>query len=312
MTALPPPEQDSSRLRVLLVLVSFSFAFLITEFIFRVFFVPSDGFNISLASHRWFERYWRPINSEGYRDREHNKEEIGDRHVLWVVGDSVAAGHGIENVEDRFSDRLQHALGEQWDVFNIALCGWGTGDELRALKGRSEVPQVIVVAYFINDIELAAASAGLRSPLEVEAPGPIVGRFIASSYFLNFFYWRVWRLMHANVSTAYFEYLRSAYGNAASWEKHQAELKAFADFARTKGSRLIFVLFPDLTNVSSSAAALERVQDFLRTEKVEVLNLVPLLRGRSPADLIVNSIDAHPNAATHALVAKLLLPRIRR
>jgi hypothetical protein len=44
---------------------------LILEFVFYKFFVRSDGFAFTLASARWFQEYWHPINSYGYRDVEH-------------------------------------------------------------------------------------------------------------------------------------------------------------------------------------------------------------------------------------------------
>ena len=97
---------------------------------FGTFLVHSDGYGFTLASQLWFQTYWKPINSYGYRDLEHEWE--GSR-LLFVVGDSFAAGHGIENISDRFSGVLQEKAGTGWTVAVLAKNDWNLGDEYQAL-----------------------------------------------------------------------------------------------------------------------------------------------------------------------------------
>ncbi len=115
----------TSRIRSLLMNVSVSVSviigiFLALEILFYSSFAVSDTFGFTLASRRWAEKYWHPINSFGYRDVEHNPTEFGNKKVLLVVGDSLVAGHGIPQIENRFSNILQRNLGGQYVVVNVA------------------------------------------------------------------------------------------------------------------------------------------------------------------------------------------------
>ena len=83
-------------------MLSILYLLLIVEIVFATVFVQSDGGNSTLVSKRWFQKYWNPINSDGYRDYEH----IWKEHVLFIVGDSYIAGHGIKNIDDRLSSIL--------------------------------------------------------------------------------------------------------------------------------------------------------------------------------------------------------------
>lgn len=65
----------TSKVRSLLMKISLSvstviYLFLALEIIFYSSFAVSDTFGFALASQRWNEKYWHPLNSFGYRDRE--------------------------------------------------------------------------------------------------------------------------------------------------------------------------------------------------------------------------------------------------
>ena len=96
---------------------------LATEIYFRLFFFRSDNMGMTKPNHLWFKKYWHPINSLGYRDREWSPEDLSQKRVVAVVGDSFAAGHGIQKTQDRFGDVLGNLLGNRWAVVNIAQCG---------------------------------------------------------------------------------------------------------------------------------------------------------------------------------------------
>src|SRR5205085_11395114 len=83
------------------------YLFLFLEALFYYSFAVPDTFGFTLAAQRWQERYWRPINSHGYRDVEHYPEEFQDKTVLFVVGDSFVAGPGLAYREHRFFNYLQ-------------------------------------------------------------------------------------------------------------------------------------------------------------------------------------------------------------
>ena len=54
---------------MLLAFFALLFTLTVVEVACKFLFVQSDGINFTLASRSWFERYWQPINSLGYRRR---------------------------------------------------------------------------------------------------------------------------------------------------------------------------------------------------------------------------------------------------
>jgi hypothetical protein len=107
-------------MKVSLSVSTIIYLFLALEILFYSSFAVSDTFGFTLASRRWEERYWRPINSFGYRDVEHNLTELGNKKVLFVVGDSFVAGHGISQTENRFFEYPAAEFG--WAVCGCEYC----------------------------------------------------------------------------------------------------------------------------------------------------------------------------------------------
>lgn len=287
---------------------------LIFEVVFYNFMVESDGFAFTLASGRWFQRYWKPINSLGYRDENHSGDE--GKSNLFIVGDSFVAGHGIENYQDRFSNLLAEELGEEWAVHNIANGNWSTQDEYQALREYRFKPDIVIISYFINDIEGAAREAGEERPSLINPPPKLVASIINQSFFVNFVYWRVYRYRFAEeMREAYFGYLARAFSDPFIWEMHQEELRELIRYANINGAEIIFILFPNLADVDGSSEYTARVRVFLEGEGVEVIDLGPKLIDRPSEDLVVSPIDAHPSILLHQEVAELLcdsLQEIRR
>ena len=91
-------------------LLSLGLLLLIFEFSFKLFVLQSDRFGHTLAAQRWFEKYWGPTNSFGFRDREFSETDLASTEMLFVVGDSFVAGLGINDPEERISNHLRRWL----------------------------------------------------------------------------------------------------------------------------------------------------------------------------------------------------------
>lgn len=306
-----PSRARSCLMRFSVSLSTTMFLFLILELVFY-FFVISDGFNFTLASHRWFEKYWHPINSLGYRDIEHSPAEFGDKRVIWVVGDSFVAGQGISRIENRFSNILQRNLGDQYLVAIIAQPGWNTADEYRAMLSYPHKPKRMILAYYVNDIIGANLKLGYGYPIHAEQPHNVFLKYsVEHSYVINFVYWRLFRFHKRDMGKKDWDYLTASYSNPDIWKVHEAELAQIIAYVRDHEITLTVLLFPDLTNVKGSAPITSKVAEFFRAHDVPVLNLEPLLEGRDPSSLIVNSLDVHPNEALNKEVAELLTHQIQ-
>ncbi len=299
---LPRRRQRPLALRGLLLVSTLGLLWLALELVFAFCVRSSDGYGHTLASRLWFARYWRPVNSHGFRDREH--PGLGTRPVLLVVGDSFAAGHGIADASDRFADLLAARLGDGFEMVLLARNGWDTRAELEAVRAFPLAPGAVVLSYVTNDIHGAAHALGRPAPPYVRPPRGVPGWVVGHSFLLDWVYWRVQR---RGVGGEYWDYLVRCHASTAIWYAHAAELRGFVEEGARRRARLVVLVWPDLGRVEASAALTSRVAAFFRGSGVAVVDMSEVARGWPPAELVVNPFDPHPNRALHRRAADLLV-----
>jgi hypothetical protein len=296
--------------RLALLLASLCVTLLVAECAVRLGYARSDGFVQTRAAQRWFARHWGPVNRFGWRDAEVDLARLAATRRLFVLGDSFAAGHGIERRSDRFADRLADRLGPGWSLVVMADLGWQTGDELEALRRFPLRPTLLVLSHAPNDIEDAAARHGLRFDYGIGRPPPRLAWLVEGSDLANLLYWRWVRFGQREKLERYWSFVREAYARPEVWEDHAASLRALAQLAREAGATLVAVVFPNLPDVAGSRDLTARVAALLRGEGASVLDLGEELAARDPRSLIVGPLDPHPSAGLHAEVAERLAERL--
>ena len=269
----------------------------------------SHAVGYTLASRLWFERFWGLKNGLGYRDREHADTPATK---VFVLGDSFTSGLGVAEPADRLSDRLQVRLGNGRRVYNLGVNGVDTRDELARLAAHPLRPAMVVLLYYVNDIEGAAEEAGHTMPSfhpygDVPDPAAAV---IRRSYLLDFAYWLV---PHGDL--ARFEgTLEAMYRDPAVLARHLADLDRLVAHCRDRDADLVVLAFPHLARPVDTAALLRPVVAHLRDADVPVIEVAPLIAGQDPRLFYVNRNDAHPNERLNALlsdvVAELVEPRL--
>jgi lysophospholipase L1-like esterase len=288
-----------------LSLFSFLIILILLELFFKVGFAQSDGFNYTLASKNWFERYWRS-NSLGYRDIEWTPELLEDRTKIMVLGDSFVAGHGINNAEDRFPDLLGQMLGETYAVMNVGSNGANTKSEIGNALAYPYVPDMIILSFYINDIQETAQDMGFGlGPVKTGEPA-VLKPLIEESYALNFLYWRLYRLGPQEWSEKYWNWLLSLYDNPDIWQIYQSELLQIYHFIKARNGQLIVVVFPNILAIDESRPITSQVVNLYAEQGVPVVDVPELIEGMDPQQLVVNSVDPHPNEIVHRLVAEEL------
>ena len=280
------------------------------EFGFRQVII-SDGFVITLAGRKWLDTYYKPVNSLGYRDDEHDAAALGGRKFLLVTGDSFVAGHGINDYRDRFSNLVGDSLGDGWSVGIAAQGGWGTERIFNAVESYPLKPDVLIASYYINDIDDAAAKVDRLPnfyPPPIWAP---IRPFVNRSYLLNFVYWRFVRGT-MGMGQNYWDHVQHAYNDPEIWSIHQGQLQDIIDYTRQNDIGLLFVLFPHLVFMEESSVFTAKVEEFLTRQGVPVVNMGDRLAGRPWQELIVNSIDTHPNDAVQREIAAALFDALKK
>jgi hypothetical protein len=289
---------------VMITLTTLCVILLVLEIGMRAFMYGSDDFARTLPHQRWQQLYWTPVNSLGYRDIEPEVES--SKTQILVLGDSFAAGHGIEGIEDTFPHVLNALLGENYRVHVAAIPGWSTDDQFAALSRFPIKPEIVVLSYFVNDIEFSATQHGLFPQWPPSTDGTSLGWLVDHFYLANYLYWRVYVYRLSGFPQRYSDYILSAYDNAAVWTMLLAELDKMVTWTQANNARLVVLLWPVLTNLDWSAQVLAPVQAHLAGQGVTVVNMADALAGKSASELVVNALDAHPNMVVHRLAAEKL------
>lgn len=277
------------------------------EAYFRFAYAASDTpMQWTLAGRNWIDRYMH-LNSLGYRDREWTADDFTGKTVIFAVGDSFTEGWGIENPADRFPDRLQTRLGDDYAVVNLGKGGSSTLHQTAAVENYPYAqPDIIVWQYLLNDIDVAAISNGhtWESPIPEALPA-----LVEESHLVNFLYWRAFRqgMFNSPDGVPQWEWLYGAYDNAYIWDIHRAEIARMADYAASIDARLITVIFPNMEDPVASVPYVDRVaQELIALGHPDVLKMTDLAAQMSVDERIVSRADAHPSAAFNIATADLI------
>jgi lysophospholipase L1-like esterase len=263
---------------------------------------------LSKASQIWWEKYWKPVNSLGYHDKEVAKEP-GKKQVL-VIGDSFAAGHGLKDVRERFSNILEAKLGaDKYSVYNLGMSGADTRDEAKRLEEFPIKPDIIILEYFPNDIEKVGREKGLTlSGAEpyADLKGPmatIVKRF----YLPNFIYWQ---LPHTGFST-FEKFVQTAYTDTTVLNAHLRDLSRMVAYRDSTQAEMYAVFIPFLFQLDKSAGYTKPVEEFLRTKGVKVVGINDGVAKIPEKDRVVGKNDGHGSAQLNSLIAERLYDAMR-
>ncbi|TLU99138.1 SGNH/GDSL hydrolase family protein [Dyadobacter luticola] len=258
---------------------------------------------LSKASQIWWEKYWKPVNSLGYHDKEVTKE-AGKKNVL-VIGDSFAAGHGLKDVNERFSNILETKLGtDKYAVYNLGMSGADTRDEAKRLQEFPVKPDIIILEYFPNDIEKVGREKGLTlSGAEpyADLQGPmatIVKRF----YLPNFIYWQ---LPHTGFST-FEKFVQTAYTDTTVLNAHLRDLSKMIDYRDSTKAEMYAVFIPFLFQIDKSAGYTKPVEEYLKSKGVKVVPINDGIVKIPEKERVVGKNDGHGSGTLNALIADRL------
>lgn len=277
------------------------------EIYFRFFYAESSNI-IDLATDNWLKRYWQ-TNSFTYgqyrfRDREWNPADWAGKQTVVVLGDSFAAGWGLPDTADRFSDVLAAQLGDSYYVMNAAVYGTATPEQLDILKHLPiQKPDVVILQYFLNDINYAGLKLGL-----LPTPEPLPD-WTRESYLGNFIYWRFLAQSSASAEmfNRWWQWSYDAYDNVGIWDVHQQEINKFIDYVESLDARLIVVIFPNLLEIVQSIPYVDRVaQVFEARGQTHVLKLFDAAAAWDTNDLMVSRRDSHASASFNHAIGETL------
>jgi hypothetical protein len=292
---------------VLITLTTVVIIFISAETWMRLFYVTTDAYTFTAMNYHWYNNfYWGHENSLGFRDHE----PIADAETrIAVLGDSFAAGHGIDNIDDTFPQLLEQRLGAGYDVDLIANSGWDTDVELGQLDAYPYPPNIVILSYYLNDIQYLIRYTSVSPDNNFNFPQDPTLNWIVLNFFVpNYIYYNLLQFTSPTRTHNHTADMVGAYTDDTYWLPQAERLTEIVNWTRDHDARLIVLVWPQIAMIEDSQPAVARVNELFEGLGVEVVDMSPVLEGHDVSSLIVNSFDTHPSVEAHRLAADALYP----
>ncbi len=280
----------------------------------RIFYITTDGYGFTAMNYWWYKDFgWAQNNSLGYRDYEPTPDD--PNHPLTrvaVVGDSFVMGHGINNLNDTFPQKLEKMLGTGYDVNVIAQSGWDSDVELYNLDRYPYRPNIFILSYYLNDVDYLIHGTSLSPDNNFAFPQSPAINWVVQTFFVpNYIYYDIAQFSSATRANNFASDLIGVYSNDDIWNKQVPRLYEMVAWAQRNHVRMIALVWPQLAEVDASTPATKRVSDFFRSQNVQVVDMTDVLRGKSVSEITVNRFDSHPSIEADEIAAEQLYTAIQ-
>jgi hypothetical protein len=255
------------------------------------------------------------INNLGLRGPEVTPAANKKARIL-VLGDSYTFGSGVRD-EETFCAVLGQALGEQVEVINAGVPGYGIFQMARSLRHLDSLldPRIVVVAFPTGDIFRQPFNSieEERAYLQTEEKRKRLRRFSQFAKFLyrKYYYIRA-RLKGETRGVPNEMPTNDNAGFADLWHRDQTRLEEVAEMCRQSQARFVIMPWPQHRNAEWDNLVIAGVRELgKRDDVVGLINLDQAL-SKYPADQLFIPGDGHPSATAHQAVGLYLAEAIER
>ena len=282
-----------------------------------LFYDTTDSFNRTNVSKRWFQRHvdaqqrvlqFRDGTGIRYRASSTFESPPAKTPHICFVGDSFTFGHGVPDLEKRFSDQIANdfaAADRHIQVSNLAKPGsdllW-CQELTRELFENDYDIDILVYVVCLNDIE-TFASGHMSFYADIGSTDP-KWRIFSETYFLNLVYFRMFQFTRPEIR-GYYDFVREFY-SGEPWNRMRDTLDELRDLCHANDCELRVAVFPFLHNLGEDypfAEAHHTIVSHCDAAGIAAMDLRPALEPHIGKGLVVNPFDAHPNATAHRLAA---------
>lgn len=259
------------------------------------------------------------LNSEGFRDYDHNLQKPNGTFRITVLGDSFTFGQGVYKVEDTNPKKLEELLNKsfgkkKYEVFNFGERGINTKEELKILKdyGLKYKPDLVIINFYIDDADFKRYKGLNWIENKEKQMYPFLEmnnkKFPHFYYFilkkLNSFVYRSELLKHKS----YLIHLKEVY-QSKNWEEEKNILKEIKILSEKNDFKIAIIIFPILNDQPNKAGLKETysaIQKDLEQEGFPILNLYNSYNQYNFKSLWISAWDSHPNGKGHEIAAKAI------
>lgn len=297
----------------------------IAEVYYRYVFDESDNVFQIPTTQRWVDRHVQ-INGFGFRDEHFFPVKAPEETRIGVFGDSFTWGQGIEKREDLYDEVLERSLNQscppnRWvKVYNFGKTGSDVNDYWKYLhEYRGFSFDAVVVGYYMNDIDsgkMTRHKNSCYSNVFGFRKLPVLRHLFEQSFALQYWWVRAYtKFVWSQDPDACWRTLNAGeYEDPEIWSRHLATIDQLVNEARKQKSDLVVVIFPYLKFLNGSdpiPKVADRIEQFLKSRGVPVINLSPILSSYPPDQLVANKHDQHASELVHQIVAEKLYELVK-
>lgn len=299
---------------VLLIIIS---TITMIEFVFRNY-VAVTSERPTLVRNNWLKKYWL-INSMGYRDFDYSSEELKNKKIILIVGDSVTAGYGIKDYKNRYPDILQEKIGSKWQIINISQPGWNIQEKIRGILSYPDKERVklIIIQYYFDDLRSEIFNYCGEPPIkdtDWSIPESCFYTIVRKSYFINYIYWRLYEvtyLFRKNQIRKLFSYLDCEKDNRGKISNDFFyNVKDVIDLCEKDKIKLVVLNVPLLEFKGEIRHKINNLWEGIQTtfvkNNIPTIDMTSQYNEYNVSSLRVNSSDSHPNEKAHKIIADCL------
>lgn len=279
------------------------------------------------------------FNGIGLRDAQRPVYPPSGTLRVIALGDSVTFGMGV--AQDKTFPAQTEALlnaaaqGPAVEVLNMGMPGYNTLHELALLRdvGLGLHPDVVVLGYLYNDIELSAdqrEQGAVKSAREQSVGRKIKGLINASwSELKDHSMFAAWLSpLLANAlrplgvkGLGQIGDVKDQYVDAnPNWRRMQEALLEMKRLTSERNIDFVVIVIPAMANFTDAAYPIKEyhqaVVTFCRQNGIGALDLLPAFWGRDGTKFWISATDGHPNAEGQRIIATALAgylaPRLSR
>ena len=260
------------------------------------------------------------INGHGLRGPAFDREKPGGVRRVLCLGDSFVFGTGVQD-DETWPAYLQEFLdaehpGGPVEVWNCGVPGFDTVQEIAFLEERllSTDPDLVVLCYYINDAQIGEEKLARLSSLErflnrwsKDSAEGLPKQIRSVSRLADILARRTSRRIamsqyNRSMSLQYTE-------GSTGWTAVTRELVRGRELCAERGIGFVVVFYPTMQHAGEHLASHESLQkliEFCRDERIDWLDLEPVLEKLPVERMWVHPLNMHPNAEVHAVAAKAI------
>lgn len=308
-----------------LILVSILVTVLFCELLIRIFYSQFKNYNLEMW--RYAVELKKPLpnanlpfhhnsgssgnfygvdittNSYGFRDHEYTLEKNDSVNRILFIGDSFTLGWGV-SFDSIYSKALENRLNQEGNYYEVINTGIGNYNskmevELFKLKGLQFEPDIVILMYFVNDVEPIPEISKLESS------------FISNSYLFAMLFDKVQKLkVLSNKGYSWESYYNNLYSkkNSKALNQNRESLQELIRLCNDEDIELIFVNIPELHKLKDYPIdlATNYIENIAKEGHIKFINLLNYIQDYKPEDLWVSNEDTHANAKANYIFANVI------